>query len=462
MEKKLKIAMCYLAIGEVYKTHTKESRKNKILYCEKHGYDFIDDESIHDKTRSIPWSKIPLLLKYLDDYDYLAWCDADMLIHNDLIKIEDFIEKYKNYDMFCGTDWIMPNTGFWIVKNTDFSKNFLKGMLTNVYNENEFSDGRYLNHEQGSFISLYDKNFLDAKTKIKISGEPRECNSYWFNFFSEVDFILHLAAVRNELLMFLIKEYFPNRLDDDTDETYQNRIKWLKSFECRRDLDSKLQYEKDQEKKWIEKDKRFKENISVDFVSIKEYENFQQNNLNHFQMLSKISKESTENTDKFNHFDPNKQINLCSLSKNAKNILQIGLRSGHEALIFLISNTSSIIHCFDRCKYSFTKTCAQYLQTHFPGRLILYEGDSLHEIPKFAENEKISIDLVYISTKAMDISNGNFFTCIPLIHYKTFIIFDNPYIYYLWDGYVKDKTVKELKNVPSELLTGYFLEGPEQ
>ena len=459
MEKKLKIAMCYLAIGEVYKLYTKESRKNKILYCEKHGYDFIDDESIHDKTRPIPWSKIPLLLKYLDNYDYLAWCDADMLIHNDSIKIEHFIEKYKDYDMFCGTDWIMPNTGFWIVKNTDFSKEYLKSMLTNVYDENEFKDGRYKNYEQGSFVSLYDKNFLNAKNKIKISDEPRECNSYWFNFFSEFDFILHLAAVRNQLLEFLIKEYFPNRLDDDTDETYNSRMKWLKSFACRKDLDDKLQFEKDQERKWVEKDRRFKEDISVDFVLSKEYDIVQQNNLHHFEMLSKLAEESTT---KFNRFDPNKQTNLFSLSKNVKNILQIGLRAGHEALTFLISNQSSKIYCFDTYKYSFTKACAQYLQQHFPDRLFVYEGNSIDEIPKFNENTKISVDLVYICTKAMDISNGNFFTCIPLIHYKTFLIIDNLHMKYLWDGYVNDKTVKEIKDVPSELLVVYFIEGPEE
>jgi hypothetical protein len=95
--------------------------------------------------------------------------------------------------------------------------------------------------------------------------------------------------------------------------------------------------------------------------------------------------------------------------------------------------------------------------------LFLHEGDSLHEVPKFHKENKVSFDLVYIgSTKALDISNGNFFNSIPLIHYKTFIIFDNPYIQFLWDGYKNDKTIKEIEhNFPSELHTGYFLEGPE-
>ena len=242
----MNIGLCFLNIGEQYKQLTYWSRQNKINYCNYHGYDFIEDDSVHNKEKPIPWTKIPLLLKYINIYDYIVWIDAYILIMNKNIKIEHFINLYLDADIICGSDWKMINTGLMIIKCSEFSKNIIKSIETNIYDPEEDKNGRYLNWEQGSFINLYDKNFLNCKDRIIITP-PTDMNSYWFNY-SPGHFVLHFAGVRGDLLYYLIRDYYPERLDSDNDESYNKRMEWL-SGPVREFLEQKLKKENEAEHK---------------------------------------------------------------------------------------------------------------------------------------------------------------------------------------------------------------------
>lgn len=238
-----KIGLCFMNIGEKYKQITYWSRQNKISYCNLHGYDFIEDESVYNPDKPIPWTKIPLILKYIDSYDYIIWVDADILIMNTNIKVEDFIKTYP-CDIICGSDWKMINTGVMIIKCNDFTKEFIKSIETNIYDPNEDKSGRYLNWEQGSFINLYDKNFMNCKEHIHITC-PTELNSYWFNYFPG-HFVLHFAGVRGQLLQYLIRDYYPGRFNYEDDNSYNSRMEWL-AGPVREHLDKKLHHEKELE-----------------------------------------------------------------------------------------------------------------------------------------------------------------------------------------------------------------------
>ena len=243
----IKIGLCFMNIGEKYKQITYWSRQNKISYCNLHGYDFIEDESVYNPDKPIPWTKIPLILKYIDSYDYIIWVDADILIMNTNIKVEDFIKTYP-YDIICGNDWKMINTGVMIIKCNNFTKEFIKSIETNIYDPNEHENGRYLNWEQGSFINLYDKNFMNCKERIHIT-RPTELNSYWFNYFPG-HFVLHFAGVRGVLLQYLIRDYYPGRFNYEDDNSYNSRMEWL-AGPVRDHLDKKLNHEKELENKNI-------------------------------------------------------------------------------------------------------------------------------------------------------------------------------------------------------------------
>jgi len=249
MNNKIKIGVCFMSIGDKYKNITYWSRQNKISYCNKHDYDFIEDESVYNPNKPIPWTKIPLILKYINNYDYIAWIDADILIMNLNTKIEHFINKYPT-DIICGSDWRMTNTGVMIIKSTDFSKKFIKAIETNVYDPNEDKKERYLNWEQGSFINLCDKNFMNCMSENHICiTVPTEMNSYWYNYFPG-HFVMHFAGVRGELLQYLIRDHYPERLDIDSDETYNSRMEWL-AGPIRDHFDEKLRYDRENELKYL-------------------------------------------------------------------------------------------------------------------------------------------------------------------------------------------------------------------
>ena len=60
----MKFAILTLAIGDQYKKTVQPSQQTKKEYCARHGYEYIDDESVYDPSRPIAWSKILLIKKY--------------------------------------------------------------------------------------------------------------------------------------------------------------------------------------------------------------------------------------------------------------------------------------------------------------------------------------------------------------------------------------------------------------
>lgn len=453
----MKIGICTLSIGEKYKEKTKWTTTNKKNYCIRHGYTFIDDESIWDKSKPIPWSKILLLLKHLSQFDYLVWIDADILIMNMGMKIETFINRYPGYDQISGSDWKMQNTGVWIIKNTEFSHLFLQKVWDNIYDEKSDPRERYMNWEQGSVINLMDKNVLNCKEKIKVTY-PEEMNSYWFNYFPG-HFVLHFAGVRDELDS-LIREYYPERLDTDTDESYSDRMVYL-AGPVREYLDRKLQHDKYHERLGViaSMDADVK---NIEICSYDEYNKVIKEAKRHFDALLQLVKCSVDAKDfEGNYFykhqtfqeDPmkkNKQINLFSLGKIAtnKNILEIGFNAGHSALLFLLSHPTTKIHCFDTCDHTYTQKCFNYLSDSFPGRLVLIKGKSVEQLSGYkARNPDLVCDVVHIDgDHELSNANGDFFHCLSYVNFKNVLIFNDvqiPGLQMLWDGYIRDLHLKD-------------------
>ncbi len=450
------IAVCTLSIGDIYKERTKNSRLNKINYCNKHNYRLIEDESIYDTSKPIPWSKIKLILKYLPEYDYIIWIDADMLIMNSNTTLESLIEKYKDYNIICGSDWRMPNTGFLIVKNTQFSYDFWNAVWDNIYDPYEDPDERYLNWEQGSFINLYDRNYLNSKEFIKVT-EPTEMNSYWYNFFPN-HFILHFPAVRGDLLGYLLRDFCPDKMDIDTEESYKSRLEWL-SGEVRIFLEKKLQHERSN-------DNDLSSSIlDIDIISEADYTTLLENNKKHLDNLLNIVKYSKEelelnymysqNTFELNLTQLSKQRNLFSIASKSSNkfVLEIGFNCGHSTFIMLLSNPNLVIHCFDICFHTYTKPAFEYLQNIFPDRLFLHEGNSLETIPEFTKtNPNIKFDLIHIdSCYNPHEVNCDFFNTLVLSKRPSGIVILNnihiPSLQNLWDGYIKNGHITSITNM---------------
>lgn len=229
----LRIAVCSLHIGDEYARLTRYSVVTKQLYCAKQGYDYIQDESVYDKSRHIhpAWAKLDLLLKVLElkdeaggpKYDWVIWLDADLYVMNPELRLEGFITRLMTdeHQIMIGSDWKMSNTGMMYIRNTEWSHTFLQAVAGHKGFEVRG------NYEQDAFQDLHEKNFMDAERRIVVAA-PREFNSYWFTW-EAGDFILHFPGCKNlEGLDIQLRLYCPVRRQDDDDESYEARMTWLK------------------------------------------------------------------------------------------------------------------------------------------------------------------------------------------------------------------------------------------
>jgi lipopolysaccharide biosynthesis glycosyltransferase len=86
---KPRIAILTFCVGADYKKAMEPGIASKRAYAAKHGYDFLcGGEDVWDRDRPIPWSKFNFIRKYLDEYDYLFWSDADVIILNQDLPLE--------------------------------------------------------------------------------------------------------------------------------------------------------------------------------------------------------------------------------------------------------------------------------------------------------------------------------------------------------------------------------------
>lgn len=195
----MRIAVLTLVIGDKYKSAVSLGTESKIKYCQKNNYNFIiGGDEVYDKSRPIAWSKIKMIEKYLPNYDYIFVSDADVIIMNDDIKIESFIEKYMNQKiLLVSKDWQNINTGNIIIKNCDE----IYSLMKNIWKQTQF-----LNHgwwEQAAFIHLYNSN-AEIRDYTYVLEESHLINAYVITFDFNIpetnkyrtgDFLIHLAGI---------------------------------------------------------------------------------------------------------------------------------------------------------------------------------------------------------------------------------------------------------------------------
>lgn len=130
-------------------------------YCEKYNIDLILSNFIKYKNRSPTWERLPLILQYINAYDYLIWIDADAFFYKDATNIIEIIQQNIDIPFIFSNDIGDKNinAGFFIVKNNEYSIGFLKKWA--------FDKDLYLNNpkphwqDQSVLISMMDQNVLD-------------------------------------------------------------------------------------------------------------------------------------------------------------------------------------------------------------------------------------------------------------------------------------------------------------
>lgn len=222
---KLKIAVATVIINEeVAKQKKKEvnykeivsfGTRSKEIYCKTHGYDFIIAEKklstcygITEKRSLEPaWTKLALVSRILDDYDWVFWTDADSIILNFDIKLEDFIdteydliactesENQAYPDLYTGGNFI--NTGQVFYKNSEIAKYIILEAwnLHEEYTKNSYEQAR-INHVIQS-QGLHQNVCVHPPKHFNLKPEA----------FSLGDFLVHMYAYHGRALHRIMKKF---------------------------------------------------------------------------------------------------------------------------------------------------------------------------------------------------------------------------------------------------------------
>lgn len=189
-------AIVTIAQGSGYQDCVRLGTESKRNYCEKHGYDFIYGTENMDPSRHIYWSKILLMLDVMENssYKWVVWLDADTLIMNPDIPLEDLIDENIN---FCiGYDWNGVNSGVFFVRNCEWSKR----LLTNVYARTDCLS--LIWPEQLAIASeINDNPEFRSLSKIVpqrlFNSYPPDTSGSLMSTYQTGDFLVHFASVKD-------------------------------------------------------------------------------------------------------------------------------------------------------------------------------------------------------------------------------------------------------------------------
>ncbi len=372
------ICVVTLVHGDEYTEVVKEGIKNKEEYCKKHGYDFVCGTEHLDPTRSIAWSKIKLVEKCLQNksYKWVFWTDADSLIMNHGIKLEDLI--------IDGRDFILStvhmkqskkhilNTGEFLIRNSNWSKKFLK----TIYNRDSPLDHPWW--EQKAIIDEYTEN-KDVQKHFYVYP-PRILNSTVLNInyeknplnvYKEGDFIIHFYQPADKSrLKSLIEKYSKMVVDEPT---------------------------------------------AINLNSYLE--------MHGFNLIPKHGKNLGYCT-----LAQRKQFaKVLNSYSNIKSVLEIGLNGGHSAQTILEHFPDCIFYSFDIIQMTYTNVAVEYFKRKYRNQFVFIEGNSEQTISKFyKKNPGLKVDFIYIDgsheykTVVQDIEN-----CRYLAHSSTKVWIDD-------------------------------------
>ena len=110
------------------------SKKINEKYCEKKGFDFVYSDKKLLSDYHPAWERLPLLLEQLNSnkYDYM-WIDADACFNfNSEFDLRTTISNNENKDIIFSDDcppYTFINTGVILLKNSKFSKKFIKNII---------------------------------------------------------------------------------------------------------------------------------------------------------------------------------------------------------------------------------------------------------------------------------------------------------------------------------------------
>jgi len=365
------IAVVTMAIGEQYREMVRLGLENKRLYCDQHGYQFVLSTESLDSSRPIVWSKIPLILETMADplVQWVFWSDADSLVMNLAIPLEELIDERVN--LIISKDYSAINNGQFLIRNCDWSRRFLESAYARVeclelqHQEQEAMWQEVHESHNLAFVKYIPQRLINSYAaevhtpRLKMTYQPG-------------DFILHFASVRGSRLQALLEQYQAQVVND-------------------RDLVTLDQY-----------------------LGIYGFELCPIHSGNNEGYMSAQIKEQF--------------IQLLAAYPEIETIAEIGLNGGHsaEALMSSCPGFKRFVS-FDLNSHRYTQPAVEYLRHKYRERFTFIAGDSQQTVPAFSKaHPQATFDLIYIdgghhtSCALNDLRN-----CRRLAHSRTHLWIDD-------------------------------------
>ena len=165
----MKKIICMYADATI-KQYSDMTEKMNRFYATETGCDFFINNKPLFKNRHPAWERVPMIIYLLQqyDYEYIIYIDADAFfrLNNDNTLLDKIINKYSNNDIIFSRDLSqLFNTGFMIIKNTLFSRDFFNNLMINPEFKHKYYEKTW---DQDCIIAMYDSNYLNVQEKSVI------------------------------------------------------------------------------------------------------------------------------------------------------------------------------------------------------------------------------------------------------------------------------------------------------
>jgi len=386
------IAVVTLAAGEDFIESVKPGFENKKKYCQKHGYDFISCNENLDPSRHPAWSKVLLIQQAFKrpDCKWVVWLDADTLIMNQGIPLENFIDE--KYDLIIAHDFEGINSGVMFFRNCEWSKIF----LDKVYTHTEFLNHKW--YEQLGIVAETNKSentihIKDVPQRL-FNSYPVETKNSLTSTYQNGDFLIHFAG-QHGVLEPLFSKYGKLVIDEPN-------------------LPGLDQY------------------LGIYGFSLSP--NHSNNNEGYM---------TEKQREQFNEF--------LAQNQQIETMMEIGLNGGHSAENFIqrCKNLKKFTS-FDICQHPYAPVAVDYMTHKYKSRFEFVKGDSMKTVPGYAsQNPAQKFDLIYIDgNHSREMCMSDIVNCRSLAHPKTILLIDD---YHSWIQEVvdslKDKGLLEINKV---------------
>lgn len=189
-----------LAIGHDYRTGLKDALDSKVAYAGKHGYTYVQgDETFWDRSRPIPWSKVPFvldILRRLPEGELVFLSDADVFITNPSVTLENAAASLlpAHKDLLLTIDACGHiNSGNMLMRNGPWLRDFWRRV-------GEQTDLLYhIWWENAAIIKLLETVPADF-AKTEITAEHKRFNAYIIGLpgqplWDKEDLLVHFAGL---------------------------------------------------------------------------------------------------------------------------------------------------------------------------------------------------------------------------------------------------------------------------